>query len=183
MKDSIRRRLIEIRKHYTHWEEDSISISERFFSLQKIKDSHAFLLYYPHKNEVDTRFIIKRLFEDNKIVLLPKVYEKHILPIKVDSIDNIHTGYAGIKEPEGEVFNRKIDVIVVPAVAFDRKGYRLGYGKGFYDRFLKKHTDSLKVGLAYDFQVLDNLPIEQHDMPVDIILTPTKTIKTKEDLR
>lgn len=183
MKDSLRRKLLEIRKHYKYARQDSLFIAERFLSLQSIKDYQVFLLYYPHKNEVDTTAIIERLIKDNKTVLLPKVYEKHILPIIIDSIQNLHTGYAGIKEPKGEIFRGKIDVIVVPAIAFDKRGYRLGYGKGFYDRFLQKHLDSFKIGLAYDFQLLDELPIDQHDVPVDMILTPTKIVKIKEDLK
>jgi 5-formyltetrahydrofolate cyclo-ligase len=64
------------------------------------------------------------------------------------------------------------------AVAFDIHGHRLGYGKGYYDRLLKK-IKGLKVGLAYDFQIVDKLPVEPHDIPVDLIITPTRIINTK----
>lgn len=183
MKDPLRRKLIEKRKHYRNAIEDSQKIVENFFKLKEIRDAEVFLLYYPHKNEVDTSHLIKKLLLDGKTVLLPKVEGKVMLPIKIEDLNSLRAGYAGIKEPSGEAFDGKIDVIVVPAVAFDEKGYRLGYGKGFYDKFLSKLEDVLKIGFAYDFQVIDRLPIDAHDIPVDIILTPTKIIKTKEETR
>jgi len=77
-------------------------------------------------------------------------------------------------EPEGEKSSpEKVDIVVVPAVAFDLQGHRLGYGKGYYDRFLKK-TKAVKVGVAYDFQIVEKLPAEQHDIPVDLIITPAR---------
>lgn len=181
MKDSIRRKLVEIRKHYKDWERDSELISRIFLSLPFVEQFNVFMLYYPHKNEVNTLPIIQHFLDRGKTVLLPKVSHKHLLPVKIENLKSVHTGYAGIKEPEGEVFSGKIDLIVVPAVAFDRKGHRLGYGKGFYDRFLKDRKDSLKVGFAFDFQVLDKLPAEPHDVPVDLIITPTQIINTKEE--
>lgn len=183
MKDQLRRKLIEIRKHYKKSKEDSSLICERFFSLPDILFFYTYMLYYPHKNEVDTTCIIQRLLEEGKTVLLPKVEEKHILPVVVSDISRLKTGYAGIKEPEGDVYIGRIDVVVVPGVAFDERGYRLGYGKGFYDRFLEKGDVVLAVGLAYDFQVLKDIPVQQHDLPVDIVLTPTKTIRRKEEER
>jgi len=151
-------------------------------SLPVLKTAKAVLLYYPHKNEVDTKPIIGKLLQEGKItVCLPKVVGQNIVPVKVNSLSQLKEGYAGIKEPEGQPCPvEEIDLVVVPAVAFDRKGQRLGYGKGFYDRFLKE-TDALKVGLAYDFQVVDSLPAEEHDEPVDLIITPTGIINTKED--
>lgn len=183
MKDSLRRKIIELRKHHKEWEKESSLISQKFLSLPAVEQFDVFMLYYPHKNEVNTLTVIQNLLDKGKIVLLPKVSHKHLLPVKIEDLKSVYTGYAGIKEPEGEVFNGKIDLIVVPAVAFDKEGHRLGYGKGFYDRFLKNRKDSLKVGFAFDFQILDKLPVEPHDIPVDIIITPTKIINIKEEQR
>lgn len=183
MKDSFRRKIIEIRKHHKEWEKESKQVAKNFLSLPFSENLSTFMLYYPHKNEVDTLEVINYLLGRGKTVLLPKVSQRHLLPIKIEGLKSLHTGYAGIKEPEGEVFRGKIDLIVVPAVAFDRKGHRLGYGKGFYDRFLEDRKDSLKVGFAFDFQVIDNLPVEPHDIPVDIIITPTQIINIKEEKR
>jgi 5-formyltetrahydrofolate cyclo-ligase len=106
-----------------------------------------------------------------------------LIPVKIQNLTNLKKGYAGIKEPEGKgVPPEKIDIVVVPAVAFYKYGHRLGYGKGFYDRFLKK-TKALKVGVAYDFQILEKLPAESHDIPVDLIITPTQIIMRKEEVK
>lgn len=183
MKDQLRRKLVEIRKHHKNSREDSLSIYRQFLSLPGILSYRTYMLYYPHKNEVDTIPIIQMLQKEGKLVLLPKVEGRQIVPILLSNLSELHTGYAGIKEPEGDVYTGEIDVIVLPGVAFDEKGYRLGYGKGFYDRFLAKRKGCLKVGLAYDFQVLKELPVQQHDLPVDIVLTPTRIIRRKEEER
>jgi 5-formyltetrahydrofolate cyclo-ligase len=80
----------------------------------------------------------------------------------------------GILEPSKTVDIRSFDVIVVPGVVFDKKCNRLGFGKGFYDRFLKSVNTRLKIGLSYDLQIVDELPSEVHDIPMDFVLTETK---------
>jgi len=195
-KNSIRRKILSIRERYKVKNEEIEKIKEKFLSLVDRYKSNTILLYYPHRNEVDTRPIIRELLKRKKTVLLPKVEKNHILPIFISDISDLKEGFAGIKEPEGKVYPKeKIDIVVVPAVAYDRRGYRLGYGKGFYDRFLKdfqnlkgklcfktkSKRNRLKtqfIGLAYDFQVLDSLPYEEHDIPVDIIITPREVIET-----
>ncbi|WP_457639450.1 5-formyltetrahydrofolate cyclo-ligase [Persephonella sp.] len=182
MKETIRKKLLSERANYKRAVEDSKKIAENFIKLPHLKQAKNILLYYPHKNEVDTRFIIEKLLKSGKFNLfLPKVHKNHLLPVKVSDLSGLKKGFAGIMEPEGEPFPpERLDLVVVPAVAFDLKGHRLGYGKGYYDRFLKK-TGSLNVGVAYDFQVVDSLPSQEHDVPVDLIVTPTRIIKTKED--
>jgi len=182
LKKVLRESILKRRISHKKAEEDSKKIAERFLQLPQLKKAKNILLYYPHKNEVDTRYIIKQLTDSKRFNLyLPKVSKNEILPVKVKDLSSLKKGYAGIMEPEGEsVSPEKIDIVVVPAVAYDLKGHRLGYGKGYYDRFLKS-TQALKVGVAYDFQVVDQLPVEEHDIPVDLIITPTRIIKTKED--
>ncbi len=182
LKKILRENILRRRASHRRAEEDSRKIAERFLQLPQLKKAKNILLYYPHKNEVDTQYIINQLANSKKFNLyLPKVSGKEILPVKVKDLSSLKKGYAGIMEPEGEYISpEKIDIVVVPAVAYDLKGHRLGYGKGFYDRFLK-NIQALKVGVAYDFQVVNQLPAEEHDIPVDIIITPTKTITTKEE--
>ncbi|RUM57611.1 MAG: 5-formyltetrahydrofolate cyclo-ligase [Persephonella sp.] len=177
MKNEIRKRILKLRESYQVNKEDIYKIKEKFLSLLDKYKSERILLYYPHKNEINTIPIIEELLKRKKTVLLPKVEKGKILPILISDISNLKVGFAGIKEPEGEVFPKNsIDITVVPAVAYDRRGYRLGYGKGFYDRFLQDFKN-LKVGLAYKFQVLDKIPFEKHDIPVDIIITHEEVIE------
>jgi len=182
LKKSFRQKILTRRISHIRAEEDSKKIAEKFLSLSQLKKAKNILLYYPHKNEVDTRFIIRQLLRSKNFNLfLPKVVGTDLVPVKIKDLSALKKGYAGIMEPEGgEISPEKIDIVVVPAVAFDREGHRLGYGKGYYDRFLKK-TGALKVGVAYDFQIVEKLPREQHDVPVDLIITPTRLIKIKED--
>lgn len=184
MKESIRKEILNKRLGHRQIEEQSAKIAEKFCSLPEVKNAKNILLYYPHKNEVDTKPLIEKLLKKSDIsVFLPKVSGKDILPVQVKDLSSLKSGYAGIKEPEGSSTDPKeLDVVVVPAIAFDKRGHRLGYGKGYYDRFLKR-TDALKVGFAFDFQVVDELPVEEHDIPVDLIITPTRVIKTKEEER
>ncbi len=181
MKKLIREALLQKRELHTATEEDSNRITQKLLSLPEIKVSKYILLYYPHKNEVNTLPVIQKLLKEGKSVLLPKVQGKDIIPIKINNLFQLKKGYAGIKEPEGEAVSpEKIDVVIVPGVAFDRKGHRLGYGKGYYDRFLLK-TKAKKIGLAYDFQIVQEIPAEEHDVPLDLIITPTQIIHTKEE--
>ncbi|RMA93197.1 5-formyltetrahydrofolate cyclo-ligase [Hydrogenothermus marinus] len=181
MKKSIREKILEKRNKHRYAEEDSKRIIDKLINLPQLKKADTIMLYYPHKNEVNILPLFYKL--SDKTFLFPKTTSEDILPVKVDSLDNFSKGRFGILEPQGELFNPKdIDIVIVPAVAFDETGHRIGYGKGYYDRFLKK-TDALKIGVAYDFQVLDKFPTEHHDIPVDLIVTPTKIIKIKEELR
>ncbi len=181
MKKQIRESLLQKRELHTKTEEDTNKIIEKLLSLPEIKKAKYILLYYPHRNEVNTLPLIKKFLKEGKNVLLPKVQGNNIIPIIFKDFSQLKEGYAGIKEPEGKpVSPEKIDIVIVPGVAFDRKGHRLGYGKGYYDRFLSK-TDALKIGLAYDFQIVENLPAEEHDVPLDLIITPTQIIQTKEE--
>ena len=177
-KDYIRKKFLKIRESYNPTDKEIKDITNNLLNVVKKYNADTILLYYPHKKEVNTIPIIEKLIKLKKTVLLPKVEKDNILPIIISNISNLKVGFAGIKEPEGFTFPKeKIDIVVVPAIAYDKRGYRLGYGKGFYDRFLKDFQN-LKIGLAYDFQVVDKLPNDTFDIPVDIIITPKEVIYT-----
>ncbi len=179
MKDRIRKTILDIRNSYDKVEEDSINVIRNIKSISDLLNKNSFLFYYPHKNEVNLLPLLNELQKLGKIVLLPKVEKNDIVPIVVKDLESLKRGSFGILEPEGEEFPKeKIDVVFVPAVGFDKSGHRIGYGKGYYDRFLKE-TKGIKVGVAYDFQIVDRIPFEEHDVPVDLIVTPTQIIKTK----
>jgi len=132
------------------------------------------MLYLSIGSEVFTLFLLSKAIEQDKELVLPKVKGKHIVPVRVGSNFKLISGFGGILEPEkGDEYVNSISLCVVPLVAFDNKGYRLGYGGGYYDRFLKKYNDKikLKVGLAYEIQRYEDLPAEDHDMMLDAICT------------
>jgi len=181
MKERIRREILQKRQAHKNHAADSAKVIKQVENLEPILKKDVFLFYYPHKNEVDLRPLIEKLLKQGKTVLLPKTTDKDILPIQINSLASLKEGKFSIPEPEGTPFPKeKIDVVFVPGVAFDKKGNRIGYGKGFYDRFLKDF-DPIKVGVAFDFQVIDELPAEDHDEKVDFIITPTKIYEIKEE--
>jgi 5-formyltetrahydrofolate cyclo-ligase len=138
------------------------------------------MLYVAFRGEVDTYPIAGRLISDGKVVCLPRtdVSGQTITPAFWDGRQaSLVRGAYGILEPsaEVEVFSPlEIDMVLVPALAFDRSGYRLGYGGGYYDRFLPRcRPDALTAGVGFDWQVLDSVPHEPHDIPLKALITPS----------
>lgn len=134
----------------------------------KFKKAKTILVYMSHKNEVDVINFIK-----NKNIVLPRVNNETLDLYLIESSDDLEEGTYGIMEPKTsckKVRPDDIDLAFIPGVAFDKNGHRIGYGKGFYDK-LGKILNCPKFGLAYDFQIVDKIPFESHDIPVDLIIT------------
>tara|TARA_R100001143_G_scaffold63591_1_gene72991 strand:+ start:14941 stop:15510 length:570 start_codon:yes stop_codon:yes gene_type:complete len=131
------------------------------------------------RNEVDTSQIIDHSFLTDKKIVVPKVIEDNQLKhIEIKSTNHWEQNQWGIPEPvDGEEVNiREMDLIIVPMVAGDRQRNRLGYGKGYYDRFLEK-SNAYKIGLLYDLQIHpEELPVENFDIPLDLLLTQSEQI-------
>ena len=159
-------------------------IEDNLFEFANFLEAKIVLLYVNNKLEVTSRNIIKKCFDYNKIVILPafdtKKYKMKLM--KVDDIDNdLTTGPRGILEPD---INRCkivpvdcIDLAIIPGVAFDEKGGRIGSGEGYYDRFIPKLSiTTRKVALALECQIIQQVPVESHDKHVDIIITEERVI-------
>jgi len=172
-KERIRRELL--RKRINLSEEERLRLSQKIVenlrSLPEYRQAKKVLLYYPIKGEPDLTSLFEEVISKKELIL-PKVNGEELKLYKVDTLSCLSVGTFGILEPaEGkEVGPEELDFVAVPGVAFDLRGYRLGFGKGFYDRLLKK-TRATKVGVAYSFQVLERIPNDVWDVPVDIILT------------
>ncbi len=145
--------------------------------LQKISDfkkAKTIMFYYSTDEEVNTLPLMNRVLLEGKKVVLPYVdkTEHKIIPSVVRDLDqDLIKGSYGIMEPKPERHQRiplsEIDLVLVPALAFDHSKYRLGRGKGFYDRFLSKlPRDTMTFGLAFDFQIVETLPVTELDIPV-----------------
>ncbi len=180
-KDSLRIFFLEKRKKLSRSDvlEKSRKIWERLRGLKEFLEARTVLFYYSIKNEVKTDFMIKEILGSKKVAL-PSIRGNSIVPLEVNDLEYMRKGKFGIPEPIGnEVPLDMIDIVIVPGIAFDFEGYRIGYGKGYYDNFLRKIT-CRKVGLAYDFQVVEELPRGWCDVPVDIIVTEKRIIKCYE---
>lgn len=136
-------------------------------------------------SEVDTHGFIEQSLKDGKTVGVPKIITKEqgIEVLKITGLGDLKPGYYGILEPvEGcqPIASDDIDLIIMPGVAFDRSGGRIGYGAGYYDRYLAAMTKSVrKIALGYSFQVLDYVPTEDFDIRIDGIITDEEVIETK----
>ncbi|MEN2998148.1 MAG: 5-formyltetrahydrofolate cyclo-ligase [Brevinematia bacterium] len=176
MKGSIRRLLLSRRNSVPILEQVSLSesIHRRLLLTEYWKSSKSVMLYVSIGSEVMTLRLVTYVLEDGKVLILPKVRGREILPVAVTSKFKLVSGFRGILEPEGgEVFDSVIDIAIVPVVGFDENGHRLGYGGGFYDRFLAKNLEriKLKVGLAYECQKVNLLPYEDRDVKLDLVIT------------
>lgn len=128
--------------------------------------------YVPFNQEVDIRPLLHRALAEGKRVALPKCYGKELRFLWVTDLTQVRPSAFGAPEPvsDGPIAREKTALVLVPGLAFDRRGYRIGYGGGFYDRFLAQEPEHPTIALCYDFQLLPQLEAESHDIPVDTIL-------------
>jgi len=170
-----------IRRSQPIWtQQEYTAASERI--VEKLKQhprlaaARTLLLYYPLPDEVDTRALISQLAAAGKQVLLPKVTDGYHMEMRrYTGPGDLHTGAFGIMEPTGEPFTHytQIDVAIVPGMAFDKAGHRLGRGKGYYDRFLNLLPHTYKIGICFPYRLLDNIPADRHDIAMDEIISRT----------
>lgn len=151
----------------------SMPIMERVSTLPAFEQAKTVLLYWSMDDEVYTHEFVRQWYE-RKRILLPCVDGDDLLLRQYTGPESMQPGpQFGIPEPTGEVFTEleKVEMIVVPGVAFDRKNNRMGRGRGFYDRLLKSTPNAVKVGVAFDFQIFDSIPVEIFDVPMDFVVT------------
>lgn len=184
MKSAIRKELLMKRKTLLpdQVEKKSSQILSRLISLGILERPQVVMCYMDFRNEVQTGALIEYLLSQDKIVVLPKVNpETNELDLfQVEGFKDMVISKMGIQEPADHlqsVLPTDIDLILAPGVAFDLNGYRMGYGAGFYDKLLTIiRPDCAVIGLSFDLQVVDVLPIESHDQPMDAVLTETRLI-------
>ncbi len=128
--------------------------------------------YLPYNQEVRTEPMLEQALKDGKRVAVPKCYGEEMRFIYLEDLSQVAKGYCGIPEPiaDGPVARDETALVLMPGLAFDRQGNRMGYGGGFYDRFLAREPNHPTVALCYDFQLFDHLDTESHDIPVDLVL-------------
>jgi 5-formyltetrahydrofolate cyclo-ligase len=152
-------------------------IQEKLIGSIEFIESKSIGIYLPIGSEVQTNTIIRNALESEKIVLLPRVVLNDLHYFVIDKLDFeqdlFDVNKFGIKEPKkNSVKLELIDLLIVPGIVFDYQGYRIGYGYGYYDRFMVEEKFSKSIGLAYDFQVMKNLiPKFEYDKKIDILIT------------
>ena len=157
-------------------QEEIISRSEKlgelFLSSEAYRNAKTVYGYLPYNQEVRTVPILEQALKDGKKVAVPKIYGDTMKFLYLDDLSKVEKNSMGIPEPVADtpVAEDKTALVLMPGVAFTKKGDRMGYGGGFYDRFLAEEPNHPTLALCYDFQIVEHLPTEEFDIPVDTVL-------------
>ena len=186
-KSVLRRKMLGERNQLS-WKQTQQSSEQIGLNLQafpQFQRAGIILFYATWGKEVDTLPMISLALESGKRVSLPivRAKERDMLLAEIRHPGDLAPGYCSIPEPRAEarlIAFEAVDVVIVPGLAFDSFGYRLGYGGGYYDRLLKKLGFQTLIGLAYNSQVLSQIPHESYDVPIDWIITENKIIDCQQ---
>lgn len=171
-KNELRKKCLAVRKNIPDKTIKSNEIYNEIINCSEYLDAKTIAFYYSTEDEVDTENLIAYTFLKEKTVLLPRVVGKQMVFLKVDETTKYQKSKFGIKEPISteEYDPSQIDLFIVPGVAFDIKGNRLGYGGGYYDRYLCL-SDAPKLGIAFEEQIINSIPTDENDIQMDIVQT------------
>lgn len=173
-KQELRRAIRERKRAMTEEEivERSNALAEKFYHTPAYQAASTIYGYLPYNQEVRTVPMLEQALRDGKKVAVPKCYGDEMKFIYLDDLTKVSKGYAGIPEPiaDAPVAHDETALVLMPGLAFDPQGHRIGYGGGFYDKFLSREPNHPTLALCYDFQMLPHLDTEEHDIPVDVVL-------------
>ena len=173
-KKELRKAIREQKRAMTEAEirEKSERLGELLRQSQAYRQAKTIYGYLPYNQEVRTVAMLEQALREGKKVAVPKCYGDEMRFIYMDDLSKVEKGYAGIPEPvaDGPVADDPTALVLMPGLAFDPQGHRIGYGGGFYDRFLAQEPNHPTLALCYDFQMLPQLQTEEFDIPVDTVL-------------
>ena len=173
-KQDIRKRVLEKRSSLNkqEWEEKSDKILEKVISHPIFLNAEEIYCYVDFRNEVATRKIIEKCWLLKKAVAAPKIEGNRMEFYYISSWDDLSSGHWGILEPQGGVHAEGKSVcVIMPGAVFDKKRNRIGYGKGYYDSYLKSHPTYKTIALGFELQIENEIPFEAHDILPQMIVT------------
>ena len=178
-KGEVRKRLLRLRNAMMPEEiaAGSLTIMKRVIDLEEIRRASTLMVYLGFGSEVQTDELIRWGWAEGKRIVVPRCCPetRELIPCLIGGWDEVAPGHYGIREPMSPCLRPvpagEIDAILVPAVAFDRQGRRVGYGGGYYDRFLPKAPQAMKIGAGFARQILAEIPADAYDVAVDLIVT------------
>lgn len=181
MKQVLRKKYLFVRDGIANREEKDTLIMHKVLENKEILKCKLVLAYVSTKSEVNTLNIIDTLLT-NKKVAVPKIEKGKMAFYEISSLAELKEGYYGILEPinRNRITNFDNCVSITPGICFDKSLYRLGYGKGFYDKFYSENKDIYKLGLCYDECLIDDTNHSEYDITMDEIITPTKRVLKKQ---
>lgn len=157
-------------------ENEAAKVFQRIEKMPEFIEANTILIYWSTTDELPTHNFIQK-YCNQKLIILPSINADKLVLKRFSSDATMVQRALGIWEPDLlEIYSGKIDLVIVPGVAFDSKKNRLGRGKGYYDRFFRRNK-TLKIGVGFDFQLINKVPINRNDMRMDRIVTPSKTIE------
>lgn len=153
-------------------EAHSAALTEKFCSSTQYRNAKTVYGYMPYNQEVRTIPLMERALADGKRVAVPKVYGDEMKFIYMTDLSMTEKSDMGIPEPVADepVADDPTALVLMPGLAFTQRGDRMGYGGGYYDKFLAREPDHPTVALCYAFQMVEELPTQEHDIPVDLVL-------------
>ena len=172
-KNEFRKAALQRRRLIIDKEEKSKQIQQQLIDL--CKDYKHIAVYMHLKDEVQTNYFIDECLKRNKEIYIPSCINDELVFHKVNDILNLKVGKYGILESDGEI-STNFDCMIVPIVACDINKNRMGMGKGYYDKYLQKHLNLNVIGIAFDEQIYDEIPINNHDKSLNMVITPTKVL-------
>ena len=170
----IRKQIFAARKQCSdaQVEEWSHQITDQVLKLSEFMKANHILAYADYNHEVMTRYIIEEAWKAGKEVAVPKVVGKDMVFYRLTDFSQLEPGYFGIPEPvRGEIVKWEDALMVMPGVAFDPENNRVGYGGGFYDKYLEKHPNLHAIAIAFELQMYRELPFEEHDIKPEKVVT------------
>ena len=173
-KQALRRSIREQKRAMTLEEIESRSarLAELFYASESYRNAKTIYGYLPYNQEVRTVAMLEQAMRDGKRVAVPKCYGDEMRFIFMEDLSLVEKGYANIPEPIADepIADDETALVLMPGLAFDPQGHRIGYGGGFYDKFLAKEPNHPTLALCYEFQMLPHLETEEFDIPVDCVL-------------
>lgn len=181
-KKALRKEIIKKRAMLSDKEiiDKSHSILDRLLNIPEFINSDCVLVYIDYNHEVSTRAIINYCIENNKSIYAPKVIGDYMEFIRFEDYNSLMKSSMGILEPTGDdiyLSGDSKDIAIIPGVVFDTDCNRIGYGGGFYDKYLEVHPWLVKVAVAFELQIIDSIESEEFDIKPDIIVTDRRIIK------
>lgn len=172
MKDQLRYKYKIKRKYFQHSAREVADAAIVDAVIREFDGKRSFLIYYSYGSEADTHALIARLISEDKEVYLPRVEGENVVPVRFYGDDEeLVKSALGISEPAGQAYEGQIDVCITPLLAVNSRGYRLGYGGGYYDRYFTKNVDILRAGIGYSLQYTDEFKEDKNDMPLDLFVS------------
>ncbi len=157
------------------------ALFQKLIQLEEYQNANVVFCYVGRSNEINTIAIIQHLLDSGKQVAIPKCMQKGVMEAYIiQSLDDMESGLYGILEPRMDITDRispnKIDLAIIPCLSASPKGDRLGYGGGFYDRYLQ-HTDAYRLLLCRERIICEEIPVEDHDQKMDMVLTEERILR------